>query len=122
MSAQIHYLRKFIAAFSKELMKGNVDFCDKIIQHLFVPRIILIGMLVVFSVVVALVDLERSYKWWALCGVMVFAMLLSIPRCLYTFRLLASLFALPKTFLIMFLNIFKLRGANKRFIHTKHGA
>ncbi len=121
MSAQIHYLKAFAVDFPKELIKGNCDFCDKLMQHLFIPRVLLIGMLVTLSVVFAIVDLELSFKWFALCVAMAFAMLLSIPRKLYTIRLLKSLFALPKTFCIMFSNLFKLKGANRRFIHTKHG-
>jgi hypothetical protein len=31
------------------------------------------------------------------------------------------LLSLPYTFLLMAANIFKLRGANKNFIHTRHG-
>ena len=33
----------------------------------------------------------------------------------------AALQGLPYTFLLMAANIFKLRGANNKFIHTSHG-
>jgi hypothetical protein len=34
---------------------------------------------------------------------------------------LKAIFSLPRAFLLMFGSLFKLKGANKKFIHTVHG-
>lgn len=49
------------------------------------------------------------------------ALLVAVPKRFYTMRLAVALLSLPYTFLLMAANIFKLRGANKNFIHTRHG-
>jgi hypothetical protein len=36
-------------------------------------------------------------------------------------RMLVAFVRLPEIFFYMFLNLFRLRGANKKFIHTEHG-
>jgi len=48
-------------------------------------------------------------------------MALAIPLRLYNWDLIKSIFLLPKVFIKMFNVLFKLKGANKSFIHTPHG-
>jgi hypothetical protein len=50
------------------------------------------------------------------------AFLLSIPSKFYNKQTFKALLTLPKAFISMFLSLFKLKGANKKFIHTQHGA
>ena len=121
MSAQIYYLKTFILDFLKELIKGHFDFCDKLLQHLCFPRILLIGTVSICSILATIIDINLGLKWWILFAAMSCTILISIPRRLYSRELLKALLALPKTFLVMFSNIFKLKNANKRFIHTSHG-
>jgi hypothetical protein len=45
----------------------------------------------------------------------------AIPRQFYTIKLLKSILLVPKIFIKMFMLMFKLKGANKTFIHTPHG-
>jgi hypothetical protein len=45
----------------------------------------------------------------------------AIPRQFYSIKLLKSVLLVPKIFVKMFMLMFKLRGANKTFIHTPHG-
>jgi hypothetical protein len=49
------------------------------------------------------------------------ALLVAVPKRFCTSRLAMALQKIPYTFLLMAGNIFKLRGANKTFIHTRHG-
>ena len=121
VSAQVHYLRYFILDLARELLKGNVDFCDKLFQHFFLPRVLLVGFTTIFTMIITFVDINLAVKWWFLFGTMTICICVSIPRNLYTRKLLKALFSIPKTFGIMLLNIFKLKGANKYFIHTSHG-
>ena len=121
MYAQVHYLVKFIGYLPSEIAKKHWDFCDKLFQHILLPRVILLGVIFIMSVVLAILDFSTSIKWWILLTVIFVTFSIAIPRKLYTWKLVLALISLPKTFCIMFLNIFKLRGANKKFIHTSHG-
>ena len=58
--------------------------------------------------------------WW-LSLAQVVAMVLPVPRELFTKQLLKALLQLPRLSLLMIGNLFKLKGANKKFIHTEHG-
>jgi hypothetical protein len=61
------------------------------------------------------------YLWWAAFAATFIAFLLAIPSKFYNARTLKAVMSLPKGFLLMFLSLFKLKGANKKFIHTQHG-
>ena len=86
-----------------------------------IPRLILIGACLIIAAVISFFDLAASIKWWAAFGTTLVAMMLATPRKLYTARLMKSLIKLPYLFLLFTANIFKLRKANKTFIHTPHG-
>ena len=58
---------------------------------------------------------------WLLLVLLAVALLVAVPKRFCTSRLAMALQKIPYTFLLMAGNIFKLRGANKSFIHTKHG-
>ena len=62
-----------------------------------------------------------SVKWWILSFVQVIAMIVPVPAELMTTRLLKALMRIPALAFIMIGNLFKLKGANKKFIHTEHG-
>ena len=61
------------------------------------------------------------WVWIALLGLNVLAMAFAIPKRLYNWKLVKSIALVPRLFIKMFLLLFKLRGANKTFIHTPHG-
>jgi hypothetical protein len=48
-------------------------------------------------------------------------MAFAIPLRYYNWQMLKSFMLLPKVFVKMFNLLFRLRGANKSFIHTPHG-
>ena len=121
LSAQIHYLGRFIGDVPAALLKGNWDFCDKVFQQMSIPRILLLGMTFVISLCLAFIAGGLSIKWWILFFFLSLALLLAIPSSLLNKRLIIALFELPYSFLLMFCNLFRLKGANKKFIHTSHG-
>ena len=59
--------------------------------------------------------------WYVILLITILAFLMAIPRKFYNMKTLAAVFMLPKAFFMMFLLLFKLKGVNKKFIHTKHG-
>jgi cellulose synthase/poly-beta-1,6-N-acetylglucosamine synthase-like glycosyltransferase len=129
LSAQLHYFRKGITDAVKQLLlKGNVDYFDKAIQFVMPPRVLLLGAALLFSFLFTSIEwlfynkLSYIYEWLFLNSAIILALLLSTPRSFYNKKLLKSVFALPKGIIIMLKSLFKIKGANKSFIHTKHTA
>ena len=128
LSAQLHYFRKdFFNALKDLLIKGNIDYFDKAIQFIQPPRILLLGGVVIFGglFVVSnyLFDNEIifTYSWGILVMACVLSFLFSIPKSFYNAKTLQALLSLPKGMFMMLLSLLKIKGANKKFIHTKHG-
>lgn len=121
MSAQAHYMRRFIGAFPAAVRSGNIDFCDKMFQQMSLPRLMLIGLSVLMAVVTSLVGSLGSWKWWIVLALLAATLLAATPRRFFTAKLLRALLQLPLAFLLMSWNLVRMRGANKKFIHTSHG-
>ena len=121
LSAQIHYLQEFIGDVPDALLSRNWNFCDKLFQQMSIPRLLLLGETFTIALVITCISWPVSLKWWGLFCLLVVSLLLAVPKRLYTRQLLVAVMELPETFFSMFLNLFRLKGANKRFIHTEHG-
>jgi len=105
----------------KAFFSGNWDYCDKLLQWMMPPRIILFGFLVIFSIVTTWYDWSLSLKWWGITFILIISFFMAIPDYLVDNRFQKAIISLPLLFILMFLNLFRLRGANKKFIHTVHG-
>lgn len=121
LSAQYHYLMAFLKDVPRAVRNGQWDFCDKMFQQMSIPRIILLGCSLVFALGMSCLSWLSAVKWWILSGCLFLALALAIPRSLYTWQLMKAMIDLPLTFGAMFLNLFRLKGANRTFIHTEHG-
>ncbi len=95
------------------------------------PRILLLGITAlsltfyfVFNLMYPdsnLLIIPTSF-WMYTMLLIVFAFITGIPLKFYNSNTLKAVFTLPKAFISMFLTLFKLKGANKKFIHTQHGS
>lgn len=121
LSAQYHYLTAFFKDVPRAVSHGQWDFCDKMFQQMSIPRIILLGLSLVLSLGISFLSWPLAIKWWILSGCLFLALALAIPRALYTWHLVKAMMELPLTFGAMFLTLFRLKGANRSFIHTEHG-
>lgn len=122
--SQYRYLAKFFAKGLAMLLKGNVDYFNIAILHnLFLPRVLNLGLL---PILVGLSFLFRNYlvvtpiAWAILFVGYALALALALPKQYYSWKVVMALAALPKGFLGMFMLLFKLKGADKQFIHTTH--
>jgi cellulose synthase/poly-beta-1,6-N-acetylglucosamine synthase-like glycosyltransferase len=131
LSAQfIYFGRYFFPGLYHLFFKANVDFFDKVYQMVSPPRILLIGLVSIITVFYATIQIifpENTFlvisitNWLPFFLLVVFAFSLSIPLKFYNAKTFKALLTLPKAFLLMFASLFKLKGANKKFIHTQHG-
>lgn len=122
ISAQFHYFGKhFLPAFTALVKNGNVEYFNKAMQYIQLPRVLLLGTLFVLSVTSLLFHVpEKPYFWLAAFGTIITALILAVPRRFYSVANFKAFLFLPIAFLFMFLSLLKIRGANKQFIHTKH--
>ncbi len=125
LSSQFVYLRKYFAEGMSALLRGNISmFNSAILKNIQLPRIINIGLLVIISVAAILLNdylTLKYYPWIFFLILNVAAMALAIPARLYNREMFKSILLLPKVVVKMFALLFRLKGANKSFIHTPHG-
>lgn len=125
ISSQYFYLRKYFKSGMSKLFKGDYTFFNSsVLRNIQLPRLVNIGLLTLLTIAFSFIQshLFVGYLPWLILFILnTVAILIAIPREMYSGQLLGSLFALPGIFFRMFLLLFKLRGANKKFIHTPHG-
>jgi cellulose synthase/poly-beta-1,6-N-acetylglucosamine synthase-like glycosyltransferase len=132
LSAQfIYFSQNILSGFYHLIFKANFDYFDKVIQMGQLPRVLLLGISFIITMlyIAAHIILPEqtnilsinTWYWVILTNGIITALALSVPRKFYNKKTLIAIFSLPKAFFIMFLTLFKLKGANKKFIHTKHG-
>ena len=130
LSAQFVYFRRFAASGLKELLlRGNIDFADKVYQMISPPRILLLGIVGILTLAYFVLEnmlaiegnMVPALYWYVTLFITITAFFMAIPRSFYTRKTLHAILTLPKAFGVMFLSLFKLKGANKEFIHTQHG-
>ena len=107
----------------RQLSHGNIDFFDKVLQHFLMPRLFLIASVTVISGI-ALFFLHDVYLhiWLVITIIVYFSILISIPKRMYTIRLLKSVLYLPIAVALMILSVFKMKGATTKFVATEHAS
>lgn len=129
LATQFIYLNKYYKkGFQELIFKGNVNFFDKVLQMIIPPRILLLGITSLSAFSYSLlyfnfnIQLNTSVNLWLINLLMVIiAFILALPKSFYNTATLKAILSLPSAFIRMALLLFKLKGANKQFIHTSHG-
>ncbi len=100
--------------------KGSVDFFDKALQRILLPRVLLLGFSF-FCSFLLFVPISILGTWFfvlfLLCAI---SYLIAVPSYFFTSNTLFAAFRLPQAFLIMVLAFFRSKGASKVFLHTQH--
>lgn len=131
IAAQFGILRHSLSDLREAVSKGNMDYCDKILQWMLPPRLIqlagVFGLTFIFTVIGVWQAVQgagqewtAAIKWWILSAAQIMAMLLPIPGRLLDKRLGKAILRIPLLALTTLGNLFKLKGAYKKFIHTEH--
>lgn len=122
ISAQLHYFFKYWKVGLRALYQRNYDLFDKVLQGIQVPRIILPSILFIISILSFSVGIHSmKYFWISSFAVSLISILISIPKKYFNKNMIKAIIYIPRAFLSMSLLIFKIKGANKNFIHTTHG-
>ncbi|WP_248722647.1 glycosyltransferase family 2 protein [Seonamhaeicola sp. ML3] len=121
VSAQFYYLKKYFWGSIGKLLSGKVDYFLKSVQLFLPPRMLFPVMLfVLFAFALIIQDTMFSFIWGISLGLIIFSYSIAIPKKLWTKELLMAIISLPKAVGVMLLAMFKLKGANDKFIHTPH--
>ncbi len=124
LSAHYTYFKAVIRTVFYEVIKnGNFNYFIKAIQFASPPRLLLLGFLLIFTTISIFVnELSFTLVWATLFLMAISAIIFATPGYFYNLGTLKALFKLPHSFIILFFNLFKLKNANKNFIHTQHGS
>lgn len=131
IAAQFGALRASLPHFFGALLRGNFDYCNKILQWMLPPRLVQLAAVFFFTILITVIGLSLkdphvgiaiATKWWLLSAAQIIAMMLPLPAQLMNKQMLRAILKVPVLAVIMIGNLFKLKGANKKFIHTEHGA
>ncbi|HMM10877.1 MAG TPA: glycosyltransferase [Bacteroidales bacterium] len=122
LSAQYHYFGKHFTSAVKALVsKGNIEYFNKAIQYLQLPRLLLLGLLFIFALAATLWPEYLCAVCWQLAFLTILiAIALALPPEFYNMRTFTAIIRLPLVFGYMLLSLLQIKGANKQFIHTKH--
>jgi cellulose synthase/poly-beta-1,6-N-acetylglucosamine synthase-like glycosyltransferase len=122
IAAQLEFLQKYFWEGPVQLWRGNVEFFDKVLQTLLVPRILLLGTLGVLLLVSLLrLPFGPPPQFWAalLAGTGV-ALLFSLPARLYNRQVAQAVWHLPLALGSMVLALLQVRKAKTSFMPTPH--
>ena len=103
----------------RAILSGNIDYSDKLIQWMLPPRLILFGGIIVMGCIMQIIDWPLALKWWALFLIMGVTLCLAIPNKLVDDQFKKSINKLPLLFVMMVVNLFRMKGMNKKFVNTE---
>ena len=120
LASQLGIMKSSIKDLPHAIASHNFDYCNKIIQWMMLPRVLLLGATALLTIIFTCINIEWAMKWWGLSLLLALTFLIAIPKELINKRFVKALLKVPVLFGLMFLNLFRLKGANKKFEHTEH--
>ena len=120
ISAQYY---SFVAAFRwllPALKKRNAEYLDKMLQWAFIPRLLMVLIIVACLIASPFISLAAAVKWWTLFFLFGFSSLLAMPASQLDAAFFRSIIALPALCVSTLANLFKLKGNKDKFIPTEH--
>lgn len=120
IAAQFHALASAIRNLPGAILRGNYDYVDKLLQWCLPPRMLLVGLVPLWTVAMTVFDPLSSIKWWIASLLMLFALAMALPDQQTDAKLGHALRRVPALVLLTVANLFRLRGTKDKFIHTHH--
>lgn len=120
IAAQFYALGSALKNLPAALLQGNYDYVDKLVQWCLPPRMLLVGGVPLWAVVMTVFDPLSSVKWWIALLLLLFALAMALPDEQADAKLGRALRRVPVLVLLTAANMFRLRGTKDKFIHTRH--
>ncbi|QHS57385.1 glycosyltransferase family 2 protein [Mucilaginibacter sp. 14171R-50] len=123
LSAQFNLLKTYgLTGFKELFVHGNFDYFNEIYQTAILPRILMLGLMPLMLLISLLTPgIGPNWQWWLVATACCYiGILVAIPAGFFNGKLLGAVLKIPLIFFTMLALLFKLKGANKKFIHTPH--
>ena len=121
IAAQFDLLWKSFRYLPRAILTSNVGYCEKVIQWMIPPRVVMAGYIFLVGIVWLIFDWTLSLKWWGALFLLLCALSIAMPDELYNASFKRALRKTPVLFVLSVINMFRTKGVNKKFIHTRHG-
>ena len=120
MTGQLQTLLLMLPHVPQALLQRNMNYIDKTVQQMLIPRSILLVLLPLMALLMTLLAPTWSLKWWAMLASFAIALYVAIPAQLRTRAIFGRLRKLPRLVWRMMQNIAHIDKNNTDFIHTTH--
>lgn len=110
----------FLEGLANLLLRGNLDFFDKAIQRIILPRVLLLGLSFFSAFIILLPFTSLGIYFLAVFFLCCLSYMLAIPSAYFNLNTLAAAMRLPQAFFLMVTAMFKTKDATKTFLHTEH--
>jgi cellulose synthase/poly-beta-1,6-N-acetylglucosamine synthase-like glycosyltransferase len=122
IATQLEFVQKYFWPGVQQLFRGNIEFFEKVVQSLLLPRILLLGLLGILMPV-SLVGLPSGpsplFIGLLLTGTLA-ALLIALPWRLYNRQVAWAILRLPLALWAMMLAVLQIKKAKTSFMHTPH--
>jgi cellulose synthase/poly-beta-1,6-N-acetylglucosamine synthase-like glycosyltransferase len=123
LATQQEFLVKYFGEGLRQFVKGNLDFFDKILQSMLLPRILLLGVLGALIGLSLVWHAGPPTSWWlVLLAGTAAALLLALPKRLYTKQVGSAVLHLPIALGAMLLALLHIKKAKTSFMPTPHAS
>lgn len=120
MSAQVNCFLSMLRHLPEAFVRLNVNYVDKTVQQMLVPRSMLLLFLLFMSLVMSAAAPWWSIKWWSLLVLTGLSLFLAIPARLRTKSVFSKVGTLLRLSIKMVRNVRHIDHKNEDFIHTDH--
>lgn len=127
MTGQVQALFQMLPDVPKAIITGNINYIDKTIQQVLIPRSILLVLIPILCIIATLtsyiIPLPSTFfhlKWWGLLILFCIALFTATPKSLRHLFISKNLQTLPLLAWKMLQNFKSMDHKNRDFIHTTH--
>ena len=120
MSAQVNCFLSMIRHLPEAVIRLNINYMDKTIQQMLIPRSMLLLGLLFMSFLISIIAPWWSLKWWSLLLLTCLSLFLAIPVRLRTKSVFSKVGTLLRLSIKMARNVRHIDHKNEDFIHTDH--
>ena len=120
MSAQVNCFLSMLRHLPEAVIRLNINYIDKTVQQMLVPRSMLLLFLLFMSLVMSAAAPWWSIKWWSLLVLTGLSLFLAIPARLRTKSVFSKVGTLLRLSIKMVRNVRHIDHKNEDFIHTDH--
>jgi cellulose synthase/poly-beta-1,6-N-acetylglucosamine synthase-like glycosyltransferase len=122
IASQIEFLRTYTLLGIRELFKGNVEFFNKTVQTMLMPRILLLGLLFIMALQSFFNPLGPGKGLWLTLFMSIcLTLLISVPGRFYRDkRLYIAIWQIPRAMIGMIIALFSIGKVKKSNLATPH--